>query len=222
MPSRKPEPEEKKGDDFIVLFTALSMILLAFFIMLNSMATVDQSRSRDVLNSLVGTFGSLPGFNRKKNGFEFPHESVSAQEQGEIIAKRARGFFASSDGSVEVDVDKSGRVVLRLSNDVFFESGGIRLHPRSFETLDRVAELIRGFGVRTRIEGHSDPSKTNRFGKTNWYISAARASSVYQYLATAGDVPLSLLEAAGYAETREPPEEGRERRVEIVFIPVEE
>ena len=37
MKRRNEEPEK---DEFIVLFTALSMILLAFFIMLNSMATM--------------------------------------------------------------------------------------------------------------------------------------------------------------------------------------
>ena len=56
---------KKKGDggsnSFIVLFTSLSVILLAFFILLNSMATIDSERVRKALGSLVGGFGILPG-----------------------------------------------------------------------------------------------------------------------------------------------------------------
>jgi chemotaxis protein MotB len=219
MGRRKPEPEEKKGDDFIVLFTALSMILLAFFIMLNTMASVDQSRTRKVLNSLVGTFGSLPGFEKSGDGMDFPYKTSPENDDGRVFVERARGLFPRDNSGVELDLDKQGRVVLRLSNDVFFDSGGIQLHPRSFATLDRVAKLVMEFGVKTRIEGHSDPSPTNRFGKTNWYISAARAGAVYRYLVAAGGVPHQLVEAAGYAATRAPKVHNKDRRVEIVFIP---
>ena len=57
----KRKPEEPEKDEFIVLFTALSMILLAFFIMLNTMAVIDPVRSRKAIDSLVGSFGMMPG-----------------------------------------------------------------------------------------------------------------------------------------------------------------
>ena len=43
-----------------MLFTSLNIILLAFFIMLNALAVVDEKREIIVLGSLIGTFGILP------------------------------------------------------------------------------------------------------------------------------------------------------------------
>ena len=47
-------------DGFIVQFTALVMILLALFILLNALATLNDSKKRKAIGSLLGSFGVLP------------------------------------------------------------------------------------------------------------------------------------------------------------------
>jgi len=56
-----PRPEWEKTNSGLMLFTALNTILLAFFIMLASMAVIDEKRQIEAFGSLVGTFGILPG-----------------------------------------------------------------------------------------------------------------------------------------------------------------
>ncbi|MFB6359078.1 MAG: flagellar motor protein MotB, partial [Thiohalorhabdaceae bacterium] len=55
---------KKKGggsnDGSRVMFVSLFMILLAFFILLNSIATIQEQRKKEALESLGGAFGQLP------------------------------------------------------------------------------------------------------------------------------------------------------------------
>ena len=220
--SRRQIPEEPKSDDFMVLFTALSMILLAFFIMLNSLATVDDARTRVVVDSLVGTFGVLPGF--KQNNDPFSVGETPRSQDGDDAASNLMRLATSllEDGeSTGVHVDKleDGRVVVRMDESVLFGRGRVHVSPLAFDTLDTVAELIHQSRIPVRIEGHSDAVPTGG-ERSNWYLSAARAATVYRYLQKAGGVDVSMMSAAGYAATR-PPERSdiSARRVEIIFLP---
>ena len=60
---KREKPEELTvyyTDGFIVQFTALVMILLALFILLNALATLNDSKKRKAIGSLLGSFGDLP------------------------------------------------------------------------------------------------------------------------------------------------------------------
>ena len=83
----KKEREEIKPKDLgPILFAALAILLLAFFILLNSMSVVDTKRKIKVLGSLQGTFGILTGGTKLKE-----LSGVTASGSG----KRQKQFFVS-------------------------------------------------------------------------------------------------------------------------------
>ncbi|QDG51366.1 hypothetical protein FIV42_11625 [Persicimonas caeni] len=216
---RKKKEDEPKSDEFIVLFTALSMILLAFFIMLNSLATIDEARSRIVLNSLIGTFGVLPGFKQGEFGPEMPHKKKS-RKQPQNLKRRVQALLEIHDlQGANVAERSDGRVVIRFESRLLFASGSQRINPRSFPQLDGLADLIVRVGFPVRVEGHTDVVPSSG-PQSNWYLSAARAAAVYRYLHHAAGVPADMLTAAGYGATR-PLRTGetQQRRVEVVFLP---
>lgn len=218
--SRRQTPEEPETDDFMVLFTALSMILLAFFIMLNSLATVDDARTRVVVDSLVGTFGVLPGFKQSKRQIDIGEGTPRGGDAASELLRLATSLLEGGDKSgVSVDKRPDGRVVVRMDEEVLFEPGHIHISPLAFDRLDTVAELIHKSQIPVRIEGHTDAVPTSG-ERSNWYLSAARAATVYRYLRHAGDVDPTMISAAGYAATRPPASKGASaRRVEIIFLP---
>ena len=60
------ERKKKKQDDDGVdigrtMTVSLFLILLTFFILLNSIAVIDENKKRVALGSLLGSFGQLPG-----------------------------------------------------------------------------------------------------------------------------------------------------------------
>ena len=217
MGRRRGGEEEGKEDGFMVLFTALSMILVAFFILLNTMATVDEVRTRKVLESLVGTFGPMPGFIPKKVNPELQHlrrmpgVEELVQEVESLIDQRGMEAEAS------VEVREDGLLVIGLTNELIFGLGGVHISPRAFGLLDDLSAVLVRAGYEVRIEGHAD-AVVPRGQESNWYISGARASSVYRYLVNQEPGLDPYLWAYGFGDTKEN-EEGEDRRVEIVVIP---
>ncbi|MFT5432680.1 MAG: chemotaxis protein MotB [Myxococcota bacterium] len=208
-------------DGFMVMFTALSMILLAFFIMLNALAVPSDSAQRNAMGSLLGSFGILP-------------EGVGVDETGSYVAsaefislREESVLFAAFEAYVEEEewqpedvkiyIDAEGRRRIRLSDSVLYGSGSSRFHPRVMPLLDRVAAMLRTLKRPIEVEGHTDGAQ----GKmSNWKLSARRASSIVRYLEAAGKLPGPMLSAVGYGDTRPlPSDEGvgpQNRRVEVV------
>ncbi|MEM1349756.1 MAG: OmpA family protein [Myxococcota bacterium] len=218
----KRKAEEEERDEFIVLFTALSMILLAFFIMLNSMAVIDESRSRKALDSLVGTFGMMPGYEASERGaFNEESRGESKRQRLKTLLKSLRAFEDTSAPGMNVRIRQDGSPVVELGAQVLFETGGQHINPKAYDALDRIAAMIRRARYPVKIEGHSDLRPAGA-ANSNWYLSTARAAAVHRYFERAARVPPGWLTAVGMGATRPAPDaasaqDPRHRRVEIVF-----
>jgi len=129
-----------------------------------------------------------------------------------------------------IGVERSGnRLVLKLSNEVLFDSASAELKRQGLPLLAQVGEALRGTvpGLQILIGGHTDnvPFSNARRYKNNWELSAARAVSVVEFLERTSGVDPRRLSAVGYGEFQpvsdnEAPEgRARNRRIEIVLIP---
>lgn len=119
-----------------------------------------------------------------------------------------------------------GRMVLRMPNDVLFDSGSVLVKPTGLRALAQVAAVLKTVADRRfQIAGHTDnvPISTPRFA-SNWDLSTARAVEVVRVLAAHG-LRQPLLSAAGYGEfdpvASNDVNDGRakNRRIEIVVQP---
>jgi OOP family OmpA-OmpF porin len=101
-----------------------------------------------------------------------------------------------------------------------FDLGKATIKKRSFETLDRVADLLiqKNFGLK--LAGHTDNSGSRA---RNWRLSKARAEAVKAYLVAKG-ANASRIEATGYGQaqpvTTNKTKAGRQknRRVEFTLL----
>lgn len=224
----RAEPGEKTAaDTFVVMLTSLMMILLAFFIMLSTIAEVDQRRKRMALGSLMGSFGIMPsGRGTDAKGECAPSSNPlmpGVRKESFIRAMGALFQGVSAEGKVRIFM-RDGKVVVSFRSDVLFPSGVTEVSPQAFSLLDKLAVAIRTLGEPVRIEGHTD-SVPGRYPLANWRLSTRRAVAVLRYLREGCDLQPDLLAAAGYADTR--PADGaaradgsRHRRVEVVFARV--
>jgi chemotaxis protein MotB len=95
-----------------------------------------------------------------------------------------------------------------FQSEVFFDTGQAALLPEGKAELDKLADALKDLDKKIpseipwvlRVDGHTDvrPISSPQF-KSNWELSAARAISVVQYLASLG-VPPQRLVAAGFGE----------------------
>ena len=122
------------------------------------------------------------------------------------------------------------RLTINMVDRVLFDSGQAQVKPAGIKVLKQVGDVLGKItDKQIRIEGHTDnvpiSSKLQNRFKTNWELSAARATTVVRYLIDQGGVDRQYLSAVGYADTHplasNDSEEGRSsnRRIEIVLYP---
>ncbi len=153
---------------------------------------------------------------------------VSELEEAKALLER-RLKDEIRDKQVKLDITKRG-LVITFVDEVLFDSGKAKLKDKARPVLDKVVSVIKE-KVADRnigIEGHTDnqPIKYSSW-KSNWELSAARATTVLHYLENTGLDP-GKLQATGFGEygpvASNDTAEGRQqnRRVEIVILPAKE
>ncbi len=222
---KKPQEEEEKKDLFIICYTALSLILLAFFICLNSMATFTEERVQKGMYSVKTAFGILPGSRPGFGNKPVPVENYSIEGISEETINQILRIIKSSHIGSDMFLGIISRgLVLSMKGDLLFPKGSARLRPEAYHLLHKAAQVIRRCKNRIRIEGHADNSPV-RGGKfsSNFELSAARAITVLKFFTEAEKIPEKRLYAVGCGEYRPlfpndtPEHMAKNRRVWIVF-----
>jgi len=209
--------------------------LLAFFVILFSISTIDVQRFHLLLSAFrasVGVFERGTSLQRMAVvgsppvavAPTFTQSPATQQLQAayeELSRLVARGELGAG---VELVPEERGLVV-RVADRVLFDLGKADLRPDAREVLDRVARVLKGLPNPIRVEGHTDdlPIRTERF-PSNWELSTARATTVVRYLIERHGFEPKRLSAAGYGEyhplvpNRSAADRQRNRRVDIVLL----
>jgi len=161
--------------------------------------------------------------------------NLSEQEKAELIEERDRLENArrsmeerlqGSGASVRI---KEGKISVMLPSSILFNSGQTKLKKAAKSSLVKVCNVVKNdFPDATiRIEGHtdSDPLKrTKNVYKSNWELSALRASNVLHYLVDSCRLDPKKLYIAGFgkhqpvASNKSKGGKKKNRRVEIVIL----
>ena len=211
-------------------------LLLTFFVMLLTTATVDGEQLRLILAAFPG-LGMLEGGNTLEAGrlAELGNtvESLPSMERGRALDRARRqaiSIFQPEIQSQMVRVQEDERgLVISLASDAFFgpASADIRIE-QTREILQKLARLLSSpeVGERfIRIEGHTDNLPTDPAGPwpSNWELSVARALSVLRYVTELG-TDESRFQVMGLADNRpmydNSTPEGRayNRRVDVIIL----
>jgi chemotaxis protein MotB len=132
-----------------------------------------------------------------------------------------------SDKQIRLERMEKGLVITFVA-DVLFDSGKAELKPESFNSLKKVARVLKENvpELRVGVEGHTDNQPIKFSGwKSNWELSSSRGLSVLHYLADQAGVKPQRLSAIAYGEfspvASNDTQENRQlnRRVEVVIVP---
>ncbi|MCL2791618.1 MAG: flagellar motor protein MotB [Spirochaetaceae bacterium] len=218
-------------------FADMATLLLVFFVIMFSTATIDGSELRLILSAFQG-IGTMQG------GSTLDAEGRLATLGNNVMALPSRQAGRSLDRArraaisvfqpeirtrtVRVTEDERG-VVISLSADAFFRTASAELNiEEARRTIQNVSNLMKSEemqGRKFRIEGHTDSLPTDPAGiwRTNWDLSTARAINVLYYLKDF-NVDDRSMQVAGFADTvpmasNDTPE-GRayNRRVDIIIL----
>lgn len=197
--------QQGEDNNFVVLLAALSMILLAFFILLYSFAVVDNQRRLVALDSLLGSFGMMPGgFNVSKDQQSRLLQPPSLlQDNAESMDEALHDFLMQRGivDDVKVRQLKDG-VAVDLQNKLLFSSGSFQISAAGKQVLQRMADILRPLeNVQLTVKGYSDavPIKPGNPIPSNLSLASLRATSVFRHLVQHGGVNSAAIKVAGYA-----------------------
>lgn len=211
-------------------FSDMATLLMTFFILLLSMASMDKRKIKVALGSLQGSLGVLKEGNKTEmtqedimSRLSFVQNVRSIQKQ---VTKTLREYVQSNAQMAEVVTiaeTKKG-VSVRILDKMLFQPGSAEILDQAKPLLDKLAAVIEESPFNIMVEGHTDdiPISTALY-PSNWELSTARAVSVVKYF-MGKEVNPQKLSAAGYAENHpvtpniSAASREKNRRVEVNFI----
>ncbi len=240
---RKRPSRDDGGDNWMTTYSDLVTLLLTFFIMLFSMAVLDQQKFKNVSQSLQSAFTH----NDKKSGEMLfdnegdvmidllnnnqtmvdnkgnPLHSESPDQALGRVKRQITDSITDLDISEYVTViDEEYRIILRLDTIILFDMGSAEIKTEGFKAITELGDILNTLGNEIIINGHTCdlPINTSLY-PTNWELSTKRASNVSRILIEQCNIDPSRITAAGHAEFKpliaNTSEENRKqnRRIEI-------
>jgi chemotaxis protein MotB len=127
-------------------------------------------------------------------------------------------------GKMKVAMENRG-VVISLREGAFFASGSDGLSPAAYDSMAKVAAVLRDLPNAVRLEGHTDsvPIQNGRF-RSNWDLSAARSIAALAYFVSNFGISADRFSISGYADNQPVADnesaDGRaqNRRVDVVIV----
>lgn len=207
---RRNEPEEHENHErWLVSYADFITLLFAFFVVMYSISSINESKYKVLTDSLEGVFNEPERSNKPiQIGQERPRsdalggmgtgtDSLNNIGQGVL---QALGSLVDS-GQVSVRGNEMW-LEIELSSSLLFPSAGAIPNDNAFALIEKVANILAPYKNPIRVEGFTDnlPISTGIY-PTNWELSAARAASIVRLLVIHGIAP-SRLSAVGYSEFR--------------------
>ncbi len=215
---------------WMVTYSDLVTLLLTFFVLLLSMASMDPVRFTEASSSLKDAFGmhkipahvdfAIPILPSSPKTKFTPIQNEMTVKMYEKIKSQLEKLKMNND--VEVLQKDSDTIILRLKDKILFKPGQTKLTPESHSILRNISNIIRPFPLTARVEGHTDNTKISNFKIDNWDLSIARAVSVLRFYTQTDLLPLDRLSAIGYGPDRpvapNTTEEGKAKNRRVDFI----
>lgn len=241
MAERRNKKKKQTGPrptaGYMTTFGDMMNLLLTFFILLLTTATIQGREFKLILSAFTGSFGMMPGGMTLSKGkladMGMTIESLPSTQRGRKLAKarkKATYIFKPEIAAKKIRLREDERgLVITLMNDAYFDKSSAELKPEIRSALDKIAGMLEDPTIRNkiRIEGHTDntPLKSSTHPRDNWELSTQRSVNVVKYLSQKGVTP-SRLTAAGQGEYRPlpgntndtPEERALNRRIEIILL----
>lgn len=222
---KKIGAKQSAGKALQVMTVSLFIILLAFFIMLNAIAVIDESKKMKALGSLLGSFGILPGglsvFTSKGKDMVPPTAPMKKRQFDTDVTSSLPDQNDIDMLSIKSDDQKD---IVTIQEELLFEKGGIKIKQSVVPLLNKLCRIINRDNSGVEIAGHTD-NTAEHDNAVGWKLSGLQAIAVARYFIEKGKVDPKSVIAYGCSEYRpritNVTKETRKqnRRVDIIINP---
>lgn len=211
---------------WLLTYADMITLLLALFIILFSISTINKVKLQRLVRDLGGGFNNVDALNNPPNG-----QTTVTEDDLKVMQSQLQQYIQQNQlqNKVQTRIRQNGArrelVITLLTDKSLYDSGSADLRDMTKRILDVVNGQLRRRKNDIRVEGNTDnvPISTSQF-PSNWELSAARAVGVARYLVEKDGLNPKRIYVAGYGEFRprvaNDTEEHRQsnRRVDIVVL----
>jgi len=229
MAKGKKCPECELGAPaWVVTFGDLMSLLMTFFVLLLSFASMEKPREfKEAMISIQGAFGVMP---KNMTAVQINPAPVRMKRMPKDVEDTARKLqremhILGKSEDILVEYDVTGALKISLPNNVLYESGQSTLLPNSFSFLSGISAILADLPEETvfEVHGYTDnaPIGDTTIFRDNKDLSYGRADAVMRFISQNSNVSIERIRAVahGSGEPIAPntTSEGRQanRRVEV-------
>ncbi|KKI93919.1 flagellar motor protein MotB [Bacillus sp. SA1-12] len=242
--------EDHVDESWLVPYADLLTLVLALFIVLFAMSSVDAQKFQQIAKVFNSTFAGgtgvlhypSPSPREEMKELNIQDEqmtkeaAVEAQEQLEQeklkeVQDKINTYIKENklETKLETTLTDEG-LLITILNDIFFDSGKAEIREKDKKLAIEISELLVMNPPRNIIvSGHTDnvPIKTSDFD-SNWHLSVMRAVNFMKLLVENEKLDPKSFSAKGFGEYKpvstNDSKEGRQenRRVEVLILPYEQ
>ncbi len=233
MARRKKKSAKKEGSPWLITFSDMMTLMLTFFVLLVSMATIDERRRLVVLGSIIGTFGmGTQGYDARSIKNKRITVEPGVMENIDDLEPLKDLLWEDLKEDIEFQSNKYIQII-SINDRVLFERGETELSIEGRKIIDRILPVLLRLREPLLIAGHTSTERDevttiqdlqlgDRGLDPSWRLSFLRTLSIYRYLLSRGlDTELLRMESFGmfrpmYSD-QTPQGRMRNRRVDIVL-----
>lgn len=226
---RRPplDDDDENPDRWLVSYADFITLLFAFFVVMYSISSVNQSKYNELMSSMGTAFSGQMGAGHLKTKGANANLKNKAQNQADSLIKplpltylynekirKERESMTNMGSDLanklsplikegKVRVLQNNRVIrIDINDSLLFKPGSAELAAAASTVLNEIAPLLREHERLIQVEGHTDNLAIhNELFYSNWELSAVRASSVVRMLSDAGIAEVRL-SALGFGATQ--------------------
>jgi chemotaxis protein MotB len=212
---------------WLLTYADMITLLLALFIILFSISTINKVKLQRLVRDLGGGFNSQDAINNPPNGMT----TSATKDDLQAMQSQLQSYIQSQSlqKSVQTKITRDGKkrelVITLLSDKQLFDSGKADIKPFTKKILDEVYRQLKGRQNEVRVEGNTDnvPISNGEF-PSNWELSSARATGVARYFVEDDGLAPRRISALGYGEYRPrvlndtDAHRSQNRRVDVVIL----
>ncbi|MDG6773403.1 flagellar motor protein MotB [Thiomicrorhabdus sp. ZW0627] len=227
------------GPAWLMTFADLMSLLMAVFVLLYAMSSLEIPKYKAAVESLTDALGHGSVLSDEQAAYfhsldvgktKFPIDNKSIKnELYPLYHELIENFFGQRGrSSIRIDyINRSDEIRVTFPEQIAFDPGKAELKPQFIDMLSNFEGFYKE-DVLVKVIGHTDmrPVVGGRF-KSNWELSSARAASVIVELVKRGIIRASQAQAIGLADTAPlttgttEQELAKNRRVEVLIVPLD-
>ncbi|MBW9151655.1 flagellar motor protein MotB [Clostridium estertheticum] len=219
---KKREEKEPNAERWMLTYLDLITLLMIFFVVLYASSNADTTKYKQLAKSLnvaisgggasiIGSDTATSVTNSTVTVVDPPEtttnaaNSKTAEENNMENIKKNVDTYLKQNGlasSVSTKIDERGLEV-SLKTSLLFDVGTADVKEASAKKLISIGKILNHVNNFVRIEGHTDstPMSNNEF-KSNWQLSAFRATNVTELLISKAGISPKKISAVAYGENR--------------------